>query len=106
MPKNLRTYPRWMKGEELLFTAQYHGNSLILAYRFVFKYLFNYYSIALLPARVAAHYRSIIVHPVGLYEWKLTTTHPILTIMFKNILRTFEAEILKMFKFIQSHPLN
>ena len=33
-----------------------------------------------------------------LYEWKISTAHPILTIMFKNILRTFEAEILIIFK--------
>ena len=30
--------------------------------------------------------------PVGLYEWKIATAHPILA---KNILRTLEAEILK-----------
>ena len=41
------------------------------------------------------------VLPVGLYERKITTANPILTIMFKNILRTFEAEILKVFKSIQ-----
>ena len=28
----------------------------------------------------------------------MTTAHPILTIMFKNILRTLEDEIFKMFK--------
>ena len=39
--------------------------------------------------------------PVGLYEWKITTVLPILTIMFRNILRTFEAEIIKIFKNIQ-----
>ena len=33
------------------------------------------------------------VIPVGLYECKITTAHPMQTIMFKNILRTFEAEI-------------
>ena len=31
-------------------------------------------------------------------EWKITTAQPILTSMFKNILRTFEVEILKIFK--------
>ena len=31
----------------------------------------------------------------------VNNAHPILTIMFKNILRTFEAEILKIFKNIQ-----
>ena len=43
--------------------------------------------------------------PVGLYEWKIITAHPILTVMFKNILRTFEAEILKIFKNIQSQSI-
>ena len=33
--------------------------------------------------------------PVGLYEWKTTTAHPILTIMFKNVSVTFKAEILQ-----------
>ena len=33
--------------------------------------------------------------PVDLYEWKIPNVLPILTIMFKNILRTSEAEILK-----------
>ena len=41
---------------------------------------------------------SVFVLPVGLYEWKVTTAYPMLTIMFKNILRTFEAEILKICK--------
>ena len=35
------------------------------------------------------------VLPVGFREWKITTARPILKIMFKNILRTFEVEILK-----------
>ena len=38
--------------------------------------------------------------------WRITTAHPILTIIFKNILRTFEAEILKIFKNIQPQPKN
>ena len=42
--------------------------------------------------------------PVGLYDWKTTTAHPILTFMLKNILRTFEAEILKVFKNVQPQP--
>ena len=36
----------------------------------------------------------------GLYEWKVTTPHPILVIMFKNILRTSEAEILKYLRLL------
>ena len=36
----------------------------------------------------------------GLYEWKITTPQPILTIMFKNILRTSEAEILKYLRLL------
>ena len=40
---------------------------------------------------------SVFVLPVGLYDWKITTAHPTLTIMFKNILRTFEAEVLQHF---------
>ena len=44
--------------------------------------------------------------PVGLCKWKTTNVHPILTIMFKSVLITFEAEIFKIFKHIQSRPKN
>ena len=41
-----------------------------------------------------------------MYEFKITTAHPILKIMFENILRTFEVEILKIFKNILPQPKN
>ena len=44
--------------------------------------------------------------PVGLCKWKTTNVHPMLTIMFKRVLRTFKAEILKIFKNIQSRYKN
>ena len=44
--------------------------------------------------------------PVGLYEWKIKNEYPVLTIVFKNPLRTFEANILKIFKDIQPQPKN
>ena len=44
--------------------------------------------------------------PVDFYEWKVTTADSKLEIVFKNILRTFEAEILEMFKNIQPQPKN
>ena len=44
--------------------------------------------------------------PVGLYEWKITAAHPILIIVSKNNLRTFEAVFLKIFKNIQPQPKN
>ena len=40
--------------------------------------------------------------PIGLCEPKFTNVHPILTIMFKNILGTFEAEIINIFKDMNS----
>ena len=43
---------------------------------------------------------------VGLCEWKITIARPILTITFKNILRIFKAEILKIFRNIQPQPKN
>ena len=46
------------------------------------------------------------VLPIGLCEWKISTVRPILTIMFKKVLRTFEAEILKTFKNILPQPKN
>ena len=42
--------------------------------------------------------------PVGLDGWKMTNVHPILTIVFENVLRTFEAEILQLFRNIQPQP--
>ena len=45
--------------------------------------------------------------PVGFYELcEIRTAHPILTVMFKNILRTFEAEILEIVKNIQPQRKN
>ena len=41
----------------------------------------------------------MIFQPVGLCEWKIISVHPILTILFKNVFRTFnsvEAEILNI----------
>ena len=59
-----------------------------------FKY-FLFVTIYFFLAGQDSCYHSVVVLSVGLHEWKLTTAHPILTIMeFKNILRTFEAEIL------------
>ena len=47
------------------------------------------------------------VLPVGLNEWKIVTTHPILTIKFESILRTsFKAEIFKIFKNNVPQPKN
>ena len=43
---------------------------------------------------------------VGLYDWKIENLHPILTIMFKDVLRTFENEIHKIFKNIRPQPQN
>ena len=41
---------------------------------------------------------------VGFCQWKQTGAHPTLRIMFKNVLRTSEAEILKILKNIQTQP--
>ena len=46
--------------------------------------------------------------PVGsgsfVYELKIRTAHPILTVTFKNVLRTFEVKILKIFKEFSLSP--
>ena len=74
----------------------------------VFLIFSIYYYIVFLKAKVAANRLSnktfLCLHTVGLYEWKIITAHPILTIRFKNILRTFKAEIFKIFKNIQPQP--
>ena len=78
-------------------------------------YIFSIYSnISFVPARVAAN--SVIlkrvcasgwfVLPLGLCEWKLINVRSIPTFTLKNVLRTFEAEIRKIFKNIQPHPKN
>ena len=71
---------------------------------FISAFSVVYVHVCLLP--VGLYFRLVcasgwFVLPVGLYERKITTANPILTILFKNILRTFEAEILKVFKSIQ-----
>ena len=56
-----------------------------------------YYYGSFLPAMVVPDLINVpVTFPVGLYEWKITPAHPIPAVMFKNILRTFEAEILKL----------
>ena len=69
----------------------------------LFYFIFYFF----LPCQGSSQLKEVVfVIPVGLYELKITTANPILTIMFKNILRTFEAEILKIFKNIQPQPKN
>ena len=70
-------------------------------YNFVHKYVLFTIISSFLSARVAANLINVPLLPVGLYEWKITPAHPQPTIMFKNILRTFEAETLKIVKNIQ-----
>ena len=40
------------------------------------------------------------------YIWTGLNIHPLLTIMFKNVLTTFKSEILQIFKNIQPQPKN
>ena len=71
-------------------------------YTIAFKSFFIFcYCIAFLPAMVAANWYSVFMLPVSLCKWKILNVQTILTIMFKNVLRTFEADILKIFKNIQ-----
>ena len=49
---------------------------------------------------------SLFIAGVGLNECKIIAAHPTLTIMSKSVLRTFEAEILQIFKNIQPQPKN
>ena len=60
--------------------------------------LFLLVLLSFLPARVAANSLKRICVPGALYrKWGIKSVHLILTIIFKNILRTFEAEVLKIF---------
>ena len=57
-----------------------------------------------LPARVRVAYNR---YGSGWFVWiEINKVHSILTIMFKNILRTFETEILKISKNIQPQLKN
>ena len=46
---------------------------------------------------------------VGSFEWKITTVRPILTILFKNFVRIFDADILRaegLAQWLRSLPPN
>ena len=67
-------------------------------YSFVVKYSFPIVIlISFLPARVADNQYIVFVLPVGLCEWKITNVRPTPTIIFKNVFKTFENEILETF---------
>ena len=55
-------------------------------------------------AKSVSHIIKQIMPPVWSCEWKTANVHSILTIMFKNVLRTVEDETLKIFKNIQYGP--
>ena len=44
--------------------------------------------------------------PVGLCEWIITNVHTILKVMFKNVLYTFDVEILKYSASAQNIDVN
>ena len=76
------------------------------SYKFVLN-LFICYYISFLPARVVAG----SVESICASDWfvrmeKVTTAHTILTIISGEILRTVEAEILKILKNIQPQAQN
>ena len=92
------------------FSATVHQctSPLVLCtYKFVLNlfHLLLYFSLA---GQASAQFNneSVFMLPVDLYKWKITSAHPTLTIMFKNVLRTFEAEILKIFQNVQPQPKN
>ena len=65
---------------------------------FVNLFLFIIYCVAFLPAKVAAKYQSVSILQIGLCEKETTNLHVILTAVFNDVLRPFEAEILIIFK--------
>ena len=69
---------------------------VLCTYNFVYIMIL-YLSLSFLLARLAANSYSIFMLPVGLCQ--IANVSPMLTIMFKDVLRTFEAEILKRFIF-------
>ena len=61
--------------------------------------------LCLRPVLFSDELESVGRENVGLCE--VSNLHPLPTIMFKNVLRTFEAEILKLFKnSVSSHKLD
>ena len=81
-------------------------------YKFVLISVVLLFSISFLPpGQGSGQFKEVVLYfdsdSVGLYEWKQQLyMHPILTNKFKDILRTFENEILKIFKNIQPRPKN
>ena len=91
----LRTYPRLRKVEEILFGILHKVNVTICFSANVRKSDIAY---------SAEHVQvSLKIFPITPCEWKITTAHPILLIIFKNILRTFEDEILKNHNILHPH---
>ena len=70
---------------------------VLCMYNFVFKSFYPLYS-------AFAGHDSILVLPVGLYEWKITNIYQTLTTMSKNVLRKLEAEILKILRTFSLSP--
>ena len=88
----------------ILDTAQNDENNLFLGYCSSLQYrlqcwscttwflnLFMYHHIASWPSRVAANQSSFCFRLVCV-NGKKTNVHPVLTVMFENVLRTFEGE--------------
>ena len=60
---------------------------VLCKYNFVFNFLKFITILLSLPSWVAANYQSAFMLPVGLCKRKMTRAHPILTIIFKKVLR-------------------
>ena len=67
--------------------------------------MYNFVSIfSFLLAGVAADLLNLCVYASGWFS--CANGQPIITIIFKENLKSLEAEIVKIFKNIQSHPKN
>ena len=101
----LRTYPRLRKGKELLFWILHKVTAIIVS-RLNVRHCNIIYSVVLLNIFFINCYLSFLcVYASGwLCECKITTAHPIPTILFQNILRIFEAEALKYLRTFNLSP--
>ena len=86
----LRAYSRLREDAELLFWILHKIMEILCFSAKVYQC-----NIAFSAVYVQVCSICVFVLLVGFRELKITTARPILKIMFKNILRTFEVEILK-----------
>ena len=84
--------------EIILFSANVHQCNIefSVVHLSLLFFLLYFFLIVIQATVVVDSIKRIDAVPVDLCEWKITTEHPMPTIISQNTLRTFEAEMLKI----------